>query len=90
MIRSTLPDLLRATAVMAMIANHLAVRAAAGELDHGAWRLLFELGSFAPVLFFFTTGFGYGLQAEQKHAVSWRARLQDTVNNRCSPKSVAR
>jgi hypothetical protein len=61
--RSVLPDVLRATAVMAMIANHLAVRVTAGGTETGAWRIISELGSFAPVLFFFTTGFGYGLQA---------------------------
>lgn len=63
--RSALPDLIRSTAVLAMIANHLAVRLAAEDLEQGAWRILFQLGSFAPALFFFTTGFGYGLQAER-------------------------
>lgn len=65
--RSVLPDVLRATAVMAMIANHSAVRVAAGGTESATWRVISELGSFAPVLFFFTTGFGYGIQAGFRH-----------------------
>src|ERR1700686_2573328 len=56
-------DLLRGMAIVLMIVNHSGVRLLDSEQQqHGfLWALLF-LGSFAPVVFFFTTGFGIGIR----------------------------
>jgi len=54
-------DLFRGVAAVAMIANHAAVRwTALGA--HATSNVAFSLGGLAPVLFFFATGFGTGVQ----------------------------
>jgi hypothetical protein len=60
-------DFLRAQAACFMIATHLGVDTPASEASRSVQILVF-LGSFAPVLFFFLTGLGYGIQsASRKH-----------------------
>lgn len=59
--RNPITDVIRMFAVIAMIANHWVVRAI-GPAQESAWDRIFLLGSFAPVLFFFVTGLGYGLR----------------------------
>lgn len=66
-------DVLRGLAAVLMLTNHLAVRILSPELiNQGSLGLLTFLGSFAPVLYFFSTGLGYGVQTSpnKKHA-SW-------------------
>lgn len=61
--RCTPLDTLRGVAVTAMLLNHAGVSLLRPELVAELWSLggaLTFFGSFAPVLFFFTTGFGYG------------------------------
>jgi len=56
-------DRLRGIAVIAMLLNHAGVSLLRPELINDPWSVggaLTFFGSFAPVLFFFTTGFGYG------------------------------
>jgi len=56
-------DTLRGIAVVAMLLNHAGVSLLRPELVAEVWSLggaLTFFGSFAPVLFFFATGFGYG------------------------------
>jgi hypothetical protein len=55
-------DVLRAQAACFMIATHLGIDEPAPETSRSVWILVF-LGSFAPVLFFFLTGLGYGVQS---------------------------
>ena len=64
-------DILRGLAALLMIVNHLGYKTLAPSLTEGglSGNLLF-LGSFAPVLFFFVTGVGYGLQSSQKKKAS--------------------
>jgi len=58
-------DLFRAVAATCMVLNHVAVRSpgvAASGLISGS-----ELvGGFAPVLFYFATGLGYGIQPKPR------------------------
>jgi Heparan-alpha-glucosaminide N-acetyltransferase, catalytic len=54
-------DFLRGIAITMMIVNHVGVRMLNDDLrDSGALANLVSFGSFAPVVFFFTTGFGIG------------------------------
>ena len=56
-------DTLRGIAVVAMLLNHAGVSLLRPDLVAEVWSLggaLTFFGSYAPVLFFFTTGFGYG------------------------------
>ena len=55
-------DLLRSLAATFMVLNHAAVRAV-GDSGPGLISALGFIGSFAPVLFFFLTGLGYGVQS---------------------------
>ena len=55
-------DLLRGMAIVLMIVNHSGVRLLdPAEQQQGLLGALLFLGSFAPVVFFFTTGFGIGI-----------------------------
>lgn len=60
-------DVLRGIAALLMIVNHLGYKTLAPNIIESklAGSLLF-VGSFAPVLFFFITGVGYGIQSSQK------------------------
>jgi uncharacterized membrane protein len=59
-------DVLRGMAAVSMIVNHLGNKILYPEqLNHGLTSNLVFVGSFAPVLFFFITGVGYGLQAKK-------------------------
>lgn len=64
-------DILRGLAALLMIVNHLGYKTLSPNVIEGslAGSLLF-VGSFAPVLFFFVTGVGYGLQSSQKKKAS--------------------
>jgi hypothetical protein len=55
-------DFLRAQAACLMIATHLGVDSPAVEISRSVRTMVF-LGSFAPVVFFFLTGLGYGVQS---------------------------
>ncbi|HEY9890547.1 MAG TPA: heparan-alpha-glucosaminide N-acetyltransferase domain-containing protein [Candidatus Sericytochromatia bacterium] len=64
-------DILRGFAALLMIVNHLGYKILAPHLIDGrvAGSFLF-ISSFAPVLFFFVTGVGYGIQSSQKKKAS--------------------
>lgn len=59
-------DLIRGVAGIIMVLNHAAAHWWGGDTASGFAGAMFELGSYAPVLFFATTGLGYGIQAEHK------------------------
>src|SRR5574338_814206 len=71
-------DVLRGLAALLMIVNHAGYKILAPNLiEDGtfAGNLLF-ICSFAPVLFFFVTGVGYGIQSIQKKKVGhWHVIL---------------
>lgn len=77
---STLPrfhfpdlDVLRGLAAILMITNHLGVRILAqATAESGTTGFLLLIGSFAPVLFFFVTGIGYGLQSSKSSVKPYR------------------
>lgn len=59
-------DILRGTAAALMIINHLGYKTLNPEqLSNGLTSHLVFIGSFAPVLFFFVTGVGYGIQSKK-------------------------
>lgn len=66
-------DILRGIAAVLMILNHLAVRILTPEqASQPILAALSFVGSFAPVVFFFVTGMGYGIQADGKpKAIRW-------------------
>ena len=75
-------DTLRGIAVVAMLLNHAGVYLLRPEVVAEVWSFggaLTFFGSFAPVLFFFTTGFGYGWRdpggacAREKRDVLYKA-----------------
>jgi uncharacterized membrane protein len=70
-------DVLRGLAALLMIVNHAGYKILAENLtDSGLAGNLLFIGSFAPVLFFFVTGVGYGVQSSQKKKAShWSAIL---------------
>lgn len=60
-------DVLRGLAALLMIVNHAGYKILAENLtDSGLAGNLLFISSFAPVLFFFVTGVGYGVQSSQK------------------------
>lgn len=60
-------DILRGLAALFMIINHGGYEILIPDLaTHGISGFIIFIGSFAPVLFFFITGVGYGLQSSQK------------------------
>lgn len=70
-------DILRGSAAVMMIVNHLGYQTLApSQLDGSFVGNIVFVGSFAPVLFFFVTGVGYGLQSSQrKKADRWYVTL---------------
>src|SRR4028119_1847434 len=70
-------DVLRGLAALLMIVNHAGYKILAENLtDSGLAGNLLFISSFAPVLFFFVTGVGYGVQSSQKKKAShWSAIL---------------
>lgn len=70
-------DVLRGLAALLMIVNHAGYKTLADNLtDSGVTGNLLFISSFAPVLFFFVTGVGYGVQSSQKKkAPQWSAIL---------------
>lgn len=66
-------DVLRGLAAILMITNHLGVKILAQDTaESGITGLLLLIGSFAPVLFFFVTGVGYGLQSSKSSIKPYR------------------
>jgi len=64
-------DVLRGLAALMMILNHLGYKILASNLvDSGFAGSLLFISSFAPVLFFFVTGVGYGIQSSRKKKAS--------------------
>lgn len=60
-------DVLRGLAALLMILNHLGYKILAPNwVDSGGSGSLLFISSFAPVLFFFVTGVGYGVQSSRK------------------------
>lgn len=59
-------DLVRGIAGIIMVLNHAAAQWWGGPTAQGLPGALFDIGAFAPVLFFAATGVGYGIQAEYK------------------------
>lgn len=74
-------DILRGLAALLMIVNHAGYQTLAPTQINGLFAnsLLF-ISSFAPVLFFFVTGVGYGLQSIQKKKAShWYVILNKLI-----------
>lgn len=74
-------DILRGLAALLMIVNHAGHQTLASNQADGfvASSLLF-VSSFAPVLFFFVTGVGYGLQSvKKKRASHWYVILNKVI-----------
>lgn len=64
-------DVLRGLAALMMILNHLGYKTLAPNwVDSGLAGSLLFISSFAPVLFFFVTGVGYGIQSSRKKKAS--------------------
>src|ERR671933_284043 len=64
-------DVLRGLAALMMILNHLGYKILAQNwVDSGLAGSLLFISSFAPVLFFFVTGVGYGIQSSRKKKAS--------------------
>jgi hypothetical protein len=74
-------DFLRGLAITLMVVNHVGTRMAPADLQaKGPLAELIFIGSFAPVVFFFTTGFGIGfakrhVDVRSLLSVSWKAGL---------------
>ncbi len=74
-------DVLRGIAAVLMIANHAGFRLlSSGDVSTGVSGAAVFLGSFAPVVFFFTTGFGIALAGDKGAAsplapTCWKALL---------------
>jgi uncharacterized membrane protein len=73
-------DILRGLAAVLMVVNHSGYATLAPNLLSGSLpgNLVF-IGSFAPVLFFFVTGVGYGIQSSKKKTNHWYAVLYKVV-----------
>lgn len=64
-------DILRGLAALLMIVNHVGYKTlASNQVDSGLAGAILFISSFAPVLFFFVTGVGYGIQSSQKKKAS--------------------
>lgn len=74
-------DVLRGLAAILMIVNHLGYKTLnSNQIDGSLLGSLVFIGSFAPVLFFFVTGVGYGIQSSQKKKTShWYITLNKVV-----------
>ena len=74
-------DILRGIAAILMIVNHLGHKTLNAEhLSYGLMNYIVFIGSFAPVLFFFVTGVGYGLQAHKgQKSNHWSILLNKVV-----------
>jgi uncharacterized membrane protein/predicted membrane protein len=73
-------DILRGIAAVLMIINHLGYKTLnAEQLSDSLMNYVVFTGSFAPVLFFFITGFGYGLQAHKRQKSNHWAILLNKV-----------
>lgn len=64
-------DILRGLAALLMIVNHAGYQTlATNQTDSGLAGTILFISSFAPVIFFFVTGVGYGIQSSQKKKAS--------------------
>ncbi len=64
-------DVLRGLAALMMILNHLGYKILApNQVNSGLAGSLLFISSFAPVVFFFVTGVGYGIQSSRKKKTS--------------------
>jgi uncharacterized membrane protein len=69
-------DVLRGFAIVLMIVNHLGEKLPAfGYRPGGVVNTLVFLGSFAPVVFYFTTGFGIGVSRDRPDPAAARSML---------------
>lgn len=70
-------DVLRGLAAILMIVNHAGVKTLAATVaSQGIMNSVLFMGSFAPVLFFFVTGVGSGIQSSRKNTSGrWRSLL---------------
>ncbi|MGE5659187.1 MAG: heparan-alpha-glucosaminide N-acetyltransferase domain-containing protein [Actinomycetota bacterium] len=70
-------DALRGLAALLMIVNHLGVKTLApNAMNSPLGSTILLISSFAPVVFFFVTGVGYGLQSQhRKKGSHWYATL---------------
>jgi hypothetical protein len=73
-------DLLRGIAIVLMVVNHAGVRLLdPHEQQEGLLGALIFCGSFAPVLFFFTTGFGSGISKRRVDFARFRSTFIKAV-----------
>lgn len=74
-------DLLRGCAALMMVVNHVGYKTLdANIIDSIFPASMVFIGSFAPVLFFFVTGVGYGIQSSQRKKGShWDVTLNKVV-----------
>lgn len=74
-------DVLRALAALLMILNHLGYKILAPNwVDSGSSGSLLFISSLAPVLFFFGTGVGYGVQSSrEKKTGQWTVILNKFI-----------
>ncbi len=63
-------DVLRGIAAGMMVTNHVSVFLSSQYIESGFIKAVFFIGSFAPVMFFFITGVGAGIQSGQRKKVS--------------------
>lgn len=65
-------DILRGLAAVLMIVNHTGYKTLApDQIDSSLAGSLLFISSFAPVLFFFVTGVGYGIQSKSRKTGHW-------------------
>ncbi|MBV8884985.1 MAG: DUF1624 domain-containing protein [Chroococcidiopsidaceae cyanobacterium CP_BM_RX_35] len=72
-------DIIRGLAAVLMVMNHLGNATLTSPQNSGISGSLVFIGSFAPVLFFFVTGVGYGLQSHKKKTNRWYITLNKVV-----------
>lgn len=74
-------DVLRGLAALLMVVNHVGYKTLnPNQIESSLSENLLFIGSFAPVIFFFVTGVGYGIQSSQrKKASHWYVTLNKVI-----------
>jgi len=73
-------DVLRGLAALLMVVNHVGYKALyPSQIDGSLSGNLVFIGSFAPVIFFFVSGVGSGIQPRRKKASHWYVTLNKVV-----------